>query len=237
MDFKKLVSLNEENEFTFPANLPIWHNYAYNQISSIVSSTTMEVHARKHHQGYIDKLNILLNEYNDGIFSETTNALDVINTCNNFSKELNQQQSYKLSKIMSKIKFLAGGHLNHTLYWKLLTVETTSPSESFLMMIDEAFGSYEHMQDKCIEELNSIQGSGWLWLVQNPSNHKLMWLSTPNHDIPESHYRVALVLDAWEHAYYLDYMNNKDVHIKNIFSIVDWCSVEGIFAQDILKLS
>lgn len=226
MIYKNYINLNENGEFYFPNNLPIWKDYSYNQIEKIISSHAMEVHSNNHHKSYIHKLNSVIKKYSDLFSKDFKNTIDIINICEDVNTELHdvQNQETQLNKLLTRIKFWAGGHLNHTFFWSILRTESDKPSDRLTALINNNFDNFELFLDKAVEIMISHLGSGWLWLIHK-ENNKLEWITTNNHDYPLKQ-KPILVIDIWEHAYYLDYEYDKEAFFRNLFSIIDWDMVE-----------
>jgi len=126
-----------------------------------------------------------------------------------------------------------GGHLNHSMFWKLLkkNVKFDAKSEVGKAIIKD-FGGYEIFKTKLSETAMSIFGSGWVWLVFNPENKKVEITSTPNQDNPLTKGKIPLLcLDVWEHAYYLKYQNKRDEYIEAFFNVIDWQNVNENYSQ------
>ena len=124
-----------------------------------------------------------------------------------------------------------GGHLNHALFWELLSPEKQEPTAEVAAAINEAFGSFEAFQEVFTTAATTRFGSGWAWLVVNAEG-KLEVVSTPNQDTPISDgKKPILALDVWEHAYYLKYRNVRPNYIKAFFEIINWNKVAELYAE------
>ena len=123
-----------------------------------------------------------------------------------------------------------GGHLNHALFWELLSPEKTDITEEVAAAINEAFGSFEEFQAAFTAAATTRFGSGWAWLVVNAEG-KLEVVSTANQDTPIMEgKKPILALDVWEHAYYLNYRNVRPNYIKVFFDIINWNKVAELYA-------
>ena len=104
-------------------------------------------------------------------------------------------------------------------------------SEKFKEKIIEDFGSVENFKEEFIKNANYLVGSGYTFLVLNKEN-KLEIINTSNEDTPYSYGLIPIMnLDLWEHAYFLDYQNNKEDYINNFFSIVDFNKVSQNYEE------
>ena len=123
-----------------------------------------------------------------------------------------------------------GGHLNHALFWELMTAEETAPSAELAADIDATFGSFEEFQAAFTAAATTRFGSGWAWLVVNKEG-KLEVVSTANQDTPISEGKTPILgLDVWEHAYYVKYRNVRPDYIKAFFSVINWNKVNELYA-------
>lgn len=124
-----------------------------------------------------------------------------------------------------------GGHLNHALFWELLSPEKQEPTAQVLAAIEEAFGSFDEFKATFTQAATTRFGSGWAWLVVN-ENGKLEVLSTANQDTPISQGKAPiLALDVWEHAYYLKYRNVRPDYIKAFFDVINWEKVAELYSK------
>jgi Fe-Mn family superoxide dismutase len=192
-------------------------NYGYQELEPYIDALTMEIHHTKHHQAYIDKANAILEQLPE----LKTQAPEVI---------LRQIETIPESVRQSLINNL-GGHVNHQLFWQVITPGGSNVSEYLTNILSKAFGSLEIFVNKFTETAMSRFGSGWAWLVINPDK-SLEILSTPNQDSPLMQNKQPILgLDVWEHAYYLKYQNRRLDYIQNWWHVVNWVQVEVWYKQ------
>jgi Fe-Mn family superoxide dismutase len=192
-------------------------NYGYQELEPYIDALTMEIHHTKHHQAYIDKANAILEQLPE----LKTQAPEVI---------LRQIETIPESVRQSLINNL-GGHVNHQLFWQVITPGGSNVSEYLTNILSKAFGSMEIFVNKFTETAMSRFGSGWAWLVINPDK-SLEILSTPNQDSPLMQNKQPILgLDVWEHAYYLKYQNRRLDYIQNWWRVVNWVQVEVWYKQ------
>lgn len=165
----------------------------------------MRIHHERHHQTYITNLNAA-----EQSLKEATAANDV----------------KKVIGLQSALNFHGGGHLNHTLFWESLAPASAGggnlPSGSSLAKrIETDFGGLDSLKSKMNAALAGIQGSGWGWLVRDADSGALKVTTTANQD-PITRDTVILGIDAWEHAYYLQYENAKAKYFENIWTVINW---------------
>lgn len=187
--------------------------YDYAALAPHIDAQTMEIHHTKHHQGYINKLNDALKGYDDLL------AMDI--------DELVRQLNSLPEKVQIAVQKHGGGHANHSLFWTILTPESTgTPSADLQAAIAEKFGSFESFQQEFESTAGSQFGSGWGWLAVGV-NGGLEILSTPNQDSPLSQGKTPILgVDVWEHAYYLNYQNKRPDYLNAFWNIVNWAEVD-----------
>ncbi|EYE99022.1 superoxide dismutase [Aspergillus ruber CBS 135680] len=207
------------SQFTLPP-LP----FAYDALEPVISKQIMEIHHQKHHQTYITNLNAALTAQ---------------------SGALQSQDVPQLISLQQKIKFNGGGHINHSLFWKNLTPASSPQAKlesapGVKAAIERKWGSYEGFQKVFSATLLGIQGSGWGWLVANKPKGELEIVTTKDQD-PVTGDTPLFGVDMWEHAYYLQYLNNKASYVDGIWKIINWSTAEdryqnGIEGPAVLKL-
>lgn len=181
--------------------------YQYNALVPFIDEETMRIHHTKHHQAYIDKLNLVLEKY-PLLQSDSVDSL---------LQKLETLPMEPKDKI--QLNNNGGGHSNHTFFWSIMgTTKHVDPDLS--KKITATFGSVDAFKKAFTEGALQHFGSGWMWLVEN-SNKELLLYSTPNQNSPHlSGHTPKITLDLWEHAYYLAYQNRKADYIKNWWNVV-----------------
>lgn len=191
------------NVFTLP-ELP----YAYDELEPHLDARTMEIHHGKHHATYVANLNKALEGQ-----TQFANASveDLISNLNDVPVE-----------IRAAVRNQGGGHYGHSLYWSIMSpTGGGNPYGDIAKGIEKHFGSFEQMKDELTKAAISRFGSGWGWLVVN--GDKLEVMSTPNQDTPLMENKTPiLVVDVWEHAYYLQYQNRRPDFVSSWWNVVDW---------------
>jgi len=189
--------------------------YSYDALQPYVDAKTMEIHYTKHHQAYVDNLNVALKAHQDlqdkTLYDLLVN-LDTLPT-----------------SIRSAVINHGGGHYNHTLFWSMMTPSGKLLGKGDLQTaIVNRFGSFDAFKMQFENAAKTRFGSGWAWLVVDKSSGVLEVVSTANQDCPISNNKeVVLGLDVWEHAYYLHYQNRRADYITAWWNVVNWN-----FAQD-----
>ena len=190
--------------------------YEYDSLEPVIDAKTMEIHHSKHHQSYIDKLNATLegSGLDDKEIEELLSDLSVIP-----------------EEIRDAVRNHGGGHVNHSLFWKIMAPKGQGgkPSDKIIKGMDEAFGSGENYHKKFIESAGKVFGSGWVWLVVN-ADKKLEIMTTANQDSPLSVGKVPILgLDVWEHAYYLNYQNKRPDYAEAWSTLINWDYVNKLY--------
>lgn len=196
--------------FTLPP-LP----YAEDALAPHISQETIHYHYHKHHQGYIDKLNLALkgDEHSDA----------------------SQQTLTQLVKSADGSLYnLAAQAWNHEFYWSSLSpTGGGAPSATVIAALTDSFGSVEAFAKEFSEAAASEFGSGWAWLVKQ-SDGKLAVVSTSDAGNPlRDGHRPLVTLDVWEHAYYLDFQNRRADYIEAFLGgLINWEFVEQNFNSE-----
>jgi Fe-Mn family superoxide dismutase len=183
--------------------------YTYDALEPFIDRATMEVHYTRHHVAYVNNLNKAL----EGIENIHSNIEDLLK---NIKKE-----NYSMV-----VRNNAGGHYNHSVFWKLMKARGGgAPIGKLSAAIITTYGSFEDFKTKFTEVATKIFGSGWAWLVVN--NGKLEIGSTQNQDSPimdisDFKGTPVICLDVWEHAYYLKHQNKRADYINAWWNVVNW---------------
>ena len=189
--------------------------YAYDALEPYIDAETMHLHHDKHHNTYVTNVNAALAKH-----PEIGEDLE---------KLLADVESIP-ADIRQAVINNGGGHLNHALFWELMTAEETAPSAELAADIDATFGSFEDFKAAFTTAATTRFGSGWAWLVVNKEG-KLEVVSTANQDTPISEGKTPILgLDVWEHAYYVKYRNVRPDYIKAFFSVINWNKVNELYA-------
>lgn len=185
--------------------------YDYAALEPTIDIRTMILHHDNHHSGYVKKLNEALEKFPE--FQDKSAAWLLCN--------LNQLPT----SIKTAVHNNAGGHLNHSMFWRAIKPSGASePKGPLRDAINRDFGSFAEFK-KCFEEEGAkVFGSGWVWLVCSLKNGaNLQVITTAGHDNPLMQNLLPVLLnDVWEHAYYLRYENRRPDYLKAWWTIVDW---------------
>ncbi len=198
--------------FTLPP-LP----YAFDALEPHIDAKTMEIHHDKHHGAYVNNVNKALESAPE--FAKLS------------IEELCAQISKVPENIRTAVRNNGGGHLNHSMFWKLMKKGGGGePSGDLANAIKSAFGSFAEFKTKFAQAGATRFGSGWAWLLVRDG--KLAIESTPNQDNPVMDGgKPILGLDVWEHAYYLKYQNRRPDYIEAWWNVVNWSQAAENYAR------
>ncbi|KAI1433999.1 iron/manganese superoxide dismutase domain-containing protein [Xylaria sp. CBS 124048] len=182
--------------------------YDYGALEPHISGKIMELHHKNHHQTYVNGLN---------------SALEQIGEAHA------QNNEQKAATFASLLNFHGGGHINHSLFWENLAPANQGgggqPEGNLKSAIECDFGSFETLKSEINTALAGIQGSGWAWLVKDKTSGTLQVLTRANQDPVAGNYVPLMGIDAWEHAYYLQYQNRKAEYFSAIWNVINWKTV------------
>lgn len=178
----------------------------------------MDLHYNRHHQAYITNLNTALSTQAEALSGS------------NLLKQL---------ELQSVIRFNAGGHVNHTLFWEGLSPKSSGDSNiaTSAPQLDQAitqrWKGFENFKAAFEATALAIQGSGWVWLVKDKDSNAIEITTSKDQEIPPPPGKLVLIgVDMWEHAYYLQYYNNKKQYLTNIWDVINWKIAEKRYQGD-----
>lgn len=181
--------------------------YDYGALEPSISGTIMELHHSKHHQAYVTGANTAL--------QQLAEARDSDNLAN-------------VNKLEKDLAFNLGGHVNHSIFWTNMSPDGgDKPTGDLASAIDDHFGSFDKFRAHFTATAMGVQGSGWAVLAWDSIGQRMIIVqffdqqaNLPAGIVP------LLMLDVWEHAYYLDYKNVRADYVKAFWNIVDWQNVQ-----------
>jgi Fe-Mn family superoxide dismutase len=186
-------------------------DYDYAALAPHISAQIMELHHSKHHAAYVAGANTALEK-----LAEARDANDFAN----------------INRLQKDLAFHLGGHTNHSIFWKNLTPNTQErPSGELAAAIDEFFGSFDKFRAHFNATALGLQGSGWAFLAWDAIGGQLIieQLFDQQGNIAAAT-TPLLMLDMWEHAFYLDYKNVKGDYVAAFWNIVNWDDVSARFS-------
>jgi Fe-Mn family superoxide dismutase len=125
-----------------------------------------------------------------------------------------------------KLSYHFGSHLLHTIFWTNLTNKKSDPKGELLQLIEKSFGSFDKFKGYIAESAKNIDGNGWGILAYQPYSRSLTIMQCENHEKLQQWGAIPiLVIDVWEHAYYLKYKNKRQDFVDTLFNIINWDNV------------
>ncbi len=200
----------EQKKYTLP-ELP----YGYGELAPFISEEQLKLHHDKHHLAYVNGANAIFDKLSA---ARQTNA------------------DLDLKAILKELSFHAGGHILHSKFWQNLAPARKGgggePSGRLMEKIKSEFGSYDRFKKEFSAAALSVEGSGWAALACSAESGGLAIMQIEKHNVnlfPE--HKIILALDVWEHAYYLDYKNERAKFIEAFWRIVNWAEVQKNLEQ------
>ena len=194
--------------------------YPFNGLEPDINEEVLTTHYDKHYKGYVNKLNEVLRETNyDGRFKE---------------EEIPANIDYFPLPNRGDILYNVGGKLNHELYFKSMNDIKSKPKGNLLNKINVQYGNFENFRKDFIARAASLVGSGYTFLVSN-SRGDLTIVNLVNQETPLSYNLIPLfTIDLWEHAYYLQYKNDRKSYINNFWNKANFDNASNIY-NNIIK--
>ncbi len=182
--------------------------YPYDALEPYIDEQTMHLHHDIHHLGYVKGLN----------------------TAEEKLAEARSSGDFALVKHWSReAAFHGAGHLLHSIFWTNMTAAdraSATPSGELAQAIDRSFGGFDGFKAQFQAAANAVEGSGWGILAYRAADDSLIVLQAEKHqNLTQWGVIPLLVLDVWEHAYYLKYQNTRPEYVKNFFNIINWDDV------------
>jgi superoxide dismutase, Fe-Mn family len=214
-DSEKKQASGERTSHVLP-ELP----YSYDALEPYIDKETMTLHHTMHHKAYVDGLNKAEEQLAQARASEDFGLVEY------WSK---------------KAAFNGGGHYLHSLFWENMASPHTrnsagtggkEPRGTFRKKIAQDFGSFESFKKHFSAAAVAVEGSGWAILHCRPADNRLIILQAENqHKLTSWGVSPVLVLDVWEHAYYLSYKNKRGAYVDAWWNLVNWEVVERRYAE------
>jgi Fe-Mn family superoxide dismutase len=191
--------------------------YAYDALEPSFDAETMHLHHDKHHQAYVNNLNIVVAAHPELAGKTVEQLVANLGSCP--------------ESVRTAVRNQGGGHANHSFWWTTLGKGGAAPTGELAKAISAKFGSLSAFESKLTAAAVGVFGSGWAWLVKLPDG-TVDISTTANQDSPLTlGLKPMLAVDVWEHAYYLKYQNRRPEYVKAYFQVVNWDYVSSQFAQ------
>ena len=178
-------------------------NYDFGALEPHISGQIMELHHDKHHATYVKGANTALEKLADARTSDDFGAIN---------------------KLQKDLAFNLSGHVLHSLFWQNLSPNGGGePTGDVAAQLAQDFGGFDHFKRHMSEAAGTIQGSGWALAAWDPASHRIIIEQVYDHQGNHGQGTMPLLaIDAWEHAYYLQYKNVKADFFKAVWNVFDW---------------
>ena len=192
--------MEKVKSFTLP-KLP----YDYNALAPYISEQQLKLHHDKHHQAYVNGANA---------------AFEKLDKARSENAEIDMKATLK------ELSFNVGGHILHSIFWDNMAPAGKGggkPGGAVADMIDMGFGSFERFKKEFTTAATSVEGSGWAALAVHPCIGRPLIMQIEKHNVNVyPSFKILMVLDVWEHAYYVDYKNERAKFVEAFWNIVNW---------------
>ena len=179
--------------------------FDYKDLEPFMSEMQLMIHHDKHHQAYVNGANAILEK---------------------LDKARREETDLDMKSILKELSFNIGGHVLHSLFWdNLMPASKVSlkPTGIIADAIDNEFGSFERFKKEFTQASLSVEGSGWATLAFDIQTKRLIIMQIEKHNTNiYPSFRILMVLDVFEHAYYLDYKNDRAKFVEAFWNIVNW---------------
>jgi Fe-Mn family superoxide dismutase len=193
--------------------------YGYKALAPYISEDQLTLHHQKHHQAYVTGANAILEK---------------------LDKVRRENADLDMKALLKELSFHLGGYRLHNLFWENMAPAGVGgggiPKGELSDTINAEFGTFERFKKEFTQAASSVEGSGWAVLTYCMNTRRLMMMQVEKHNvniIPG--FRILMVLDLWEHAYYLDYKNDRAKFIEAFWHLVNWDEVKARFVTHLKK--
>jgi len=200
----------ESNKFFTLPKLP----YDYKDLAPHMSEEQLRIHHTKHHQGYVNSANAILEK----IDNARKEGADI-----------------DIKSTLKELSWNIGGHFLHSMFWENLAPPSKAggkPGGALGDTLEKEFGSFERFKKEFTQAASSVEGSGWAALALSKMTGRPLIMQIEKHNTnvyPAA--PILMVLDVFEHAYYIDYKNDRAKFIEAFWNIVNWNAVSKRFAE------
>ena len=187
-------------------------DYPYEALEPHIDAQTMKLHHDIHHQAYVNGLN------------NAETKLAAAREANDFALVKHWER---------ELAFHGAGHFLHCIFWKNMAPNGGGRAEGALLkQIEKDFNNYERFEAQFKAAAGAVEGSGWALLVKNQMAKKLEILTAEKHqNLTQWVVEPLLVIDVWEHAYYLKYQNRRPAYVDAFFNVINWQDVAERFGR------
>jgi len=186
--------------------------YAYNALAPYMSEQQLTIHHDKHHQAYVNGANAIFEK---------------------LDKARKENADIDVKSTLKELSFHIGGHLLHSTFWDCMAPPGKGggqPGGAIADVLMKEFGSFERFKTEFSKAAASVEGSGWAALVMHPCVDRPLVMQIEKHNMNlYPAFRLLLVLDLWEHAYYIDYKNDRAKFVEGFWNVVNWDYVNKVY--------
>ncbi|MGO8805911.1 MAG: superoxide dismutase [Candidatus Bathyarchaeia archaeon] len=180
--------------------------YDYNALEPYISEAQLKLHHDKHHQAYVNGANADFEK---------------------LDKARKENAEVDMKALLKDLSFNVGGHLLHSIFWENMAPSGKGgggqPSGKLADMISKEFGSFDQFKKEFTKAAATTEGSGWAALAVHPCIERPLIMQIEKHNVNlYPAFQILMVLDVWEHAYYVDYKNERPKFIEAFWNIVNW---------------
>jgi superoxide dismutase, Fe-Mn family len=180
--------------------------YGYKDLEPYISAEQLKIHHDKHHQAYVDGANALLKKFDS-----------------------RDSEEFDVKAVAKELSFHVGGFVLHKLFWKNMGPAEKcggEPTGKIAEYIKKDYGSFERFKKEFTQTAVGAEGSGWAALTLCKRTDRIFIMQIEKHNVNViPGFRIMMVLDVWEHAYYLDYQNRRPEFVDAFWNIVNWDEV------------
>lgn len=180
--------------------------YGYKDLEPYISEEQLKIHHDKHHQAYVDGANAILKKFDSRDTGE-----------------------FNVKAVSKELTFHVGGFVLHNYFWTNMGPASKcggEPSGTIVEYIKKDFGNFERFKKEFTQAAAGVEGSGWAVLTLCRKTDRIFIMQIEKHNVNViPGFRIMLVLDMWEHAYYLDYQNRRPDYIEAFWNLVNWDEV------------
>jgi Fe-Mn family superoxide dismutase len=185
--------------------------YDYSALAPYISEQQLMLHHDKHHLAYVNGANAIFDK---------------------LDKARKENTDLDMKSTLKELSFHVGGHLLHSIFWENLAPAGKGggkPGGAIVDMIDKEFGSFERFKMEFTKAAVSVEGSGWAALAVQECVARPLIMQIEKHNVNVyPSFQVLMVLDVWEHAYYLDYKNDRAKFVEAFWNLVNWDYVNKV---------
>jgi len=189
-------------------------SYGYKDLEPYISQQQLQIHHEKHHQAYVTGANAILER---------------------LDQARREKADLDMKATLKELSFHIGGHVLHTFFWGNLAPpgqSSAKPEKILATAIDKEFGSFDQFKKEFTQAAVSVEGSGWAVLSFCRLTNRPIIMQIEKHNVNVyPMFTILMVLDLWEHAYYLDYKNLRAKFVEAFWNIVGWDEVRRRFEQ------